>query len=78
MLAEFLVHYEAYRRREPAFPGAVAALEAFAARGAILAVCTNKRESFSRRLLQELGIDGYFAAIAGRDTFAVSKPDPGI
>ena len=31
----------------------------------------------SRRLLQELGIDGYFAAIAGRDTFAVSKPDPG-
>jgi phosphoglycolate phosphatase len=70
MLDEFLVHYEANI-------AAVAALEAFAAQGAILAVCTNKRESLSRRLLHELGIDGYFAAIAGRDTFAVSKPDPG-
>ena len=78
MLAEFLVHYEANIAAESRpFPGAVAALEAFAAQGAILAVCTNKRESLSRRLLQELGIDGYFAAIAGRDTFAVSKPDPG-
>ena len=72
------MHYEANIATESRpFPGAVAALEAFAAQGAILAVCTNKRESLSRRLLQELGIDGYFAAIAGRDTFAVSKPDPG-
>lgn len=77
MLAEFLVHYEAnIAAQSRPFPGAVAALEAFAAQGATLAICTNKRESLSRRLLQELGIDGYFAAIAGRDTFAVSKPDP--
>lgn len=78
MLAEFLVHYEANIAAESRpFPGAVAALEAFAAQGAILAVCTNKREHLSRRLLQALGIDHYFASIAGRDTFAVSKPDPG-
>ncbi len=78
MLDEFLVHYEANIAAESRpFPGAVATLEGFSAQGAILAVCTNKRESLSRRLLQELGIEGYFAAIAGRDTFAVSKPDPG-
>jgi phosphoglycolate phosphatase len=55
----------------------VAALEDLAARGATLAVCTNKREHLSRRLLQALQLEGYFRAIAGRDTFAVSKPDPG-
>ncbi len=40
-------------------------------------MCTNKRESLSRKLLQELELDGYFGAIAGRDTFPVAKPDPG-
>jgi phosphoglycolate phosphatase len=78
MLAEFLVHYEANIAAESRpFPGAVAALENLAAQGATLAVCTNKREHLSRLLLQALEIEGYFGAIAGRDTFAVSKPDPG-
>ena len=78
MLAEFLLHYEANIANESRpFPGAVAALEALAAQGATLAVCTNKREHPSRRLLQALQIEGYFRALAGRDTFAVSKPDPG-
>ena len=31
----------------------------------------------SRRLLQALGLDHYFSAIGGRDTFPMSKPDPG-
>ena len=45
MLAEFLVHYEANIAAESRpFPGAVASLEALAASGARLAVCTNKRE----------------------------------
>ena len=78
MLAEFLVHYEANIAAESRpFPGAVAALDSLAAQGATLAVCTNKREHLSRRLLQALQIEGYFAAIAGRDTLAVAKPDPG-
>lgn len=78
MLAEFLVHYEANIARESRpFPGAVAALEGLAASGATLAVCTNKREYLSRRLLQELEIERYFGALAGRDTFSVAKPDPG-
>lgn len=78
MLADFLVHYEANIAAESRpFPGAVASLDALAASGARLAVCTNKREHLSRKLLAELGLGGYFHGIAGRDTFSVSKPDPG-
>lgn len=78
MLAEFLVHYEANIAAESRpFPGAIAALEGLAGQGATLAVCTNKREYLSRLLLRTLRIDSYFSAIAGRDTFTVSKPDPG-
>ena len=77
MLAEFLVHYEANIAAESRpFPGVVAALERLAARGATLAVCTNKREYLSRKLLQELDLARFFAGVAGRDTFGVSKPDP--
>ena len=78
MLAEFLVHYEANIAVESRpFPGAVASLKTLAAAGARLAVCTNKREYLSKKLLAELGLQHYFHGIAGRDTFAVSKPDPG-
>ena len=44
--------------------------------GARLAVCTNKPESLSRKLLDALGLSDRFAAICGRDTFAVCKPHP--
>jgi phosphoglycolate phosphatase len=78
MLDEFLVHYAANIARESRlYPGAQAALDRLAGQGATLAICTNKREDLSRRLLQELEIDHYFAALAGRDTFPVAKPHPG-
>lgn len=78
MLGDFLVHYEANIAAESRpFPGAVEALERLRGEGAKLAVCTNKREYLSRRLLQELGIEGYFGAIAGRDSLPTAKPDPG-
>lgn len=59
------------------FPGTLAALDRFAARGAKLAVCTNKRESLTLSLLDQLDLTRRFSAIAGRDTFPVSKPHPG-
>jgi phosphoglycolate phosphatase len=78
MLAEFLAHYEANIAAESRpFPGAVASLETLAATGAKLAVCTNKREYLSRKLLKALRLEHYFHGIAGRDTFSVSKPHPG-
>ncbi len=58
------------------FPGAEAALEALAADGWRLAVCTNKPERLARILLEELGVLGRFAALVGADTLPVRKPDP--
>ena len=58
-----------------AFPGLEAALQALTAEGAMLAVCTNKREELARKLLAELRLDTVFSAIAGADTFPVRKPD---
>lgn len=46
------------------------------ARGAVLAVCTNKVEHLSKLLLATLALDAHFACIAGRDTFAECKPSP--
>ena len=77
MLSDFLVHYEANITVESRpFPGSIDALKRLKAAGARLAVCTNKRERLTRLLLQALEIDHHFTAIAGRDTFGVSKPDP--
>jgi phosphoglycolate phosphatase len=58
------------------FEGLEAALDQLAAQGCRFAVCTNKLEWLSRRLLDQLGLSGRFAAICGADTFGVSKPDP--
>jgi phosphoglycolate phosphatase len=59
------------------FEGVPALLDELAGLGAGIAVCTNKFEGLSRSLLGQLGLDARFAAIAGRDTFKVCKPDPG-
>lgn len=78
MLPDFLAHYEANIAEESRlFPGALAALESLTEQGARLTVCTNKREHLTRLLLQALDIEAFFAGVAGRDTFEVSKPHPG-
>lgn len=77
LLARFLAYYEPNIARETRpYDGAVATLEGFRTRGALLAVCTNKRLALAQHLLRELHIDGLFAAIAGRDSFPVYKPHP--
>jgi phosphoglycolate phosphatase len=76
--ARFLAHYEEHLAdRSRPFPGAEAALDTLAAEGSILVVCTNKPERYSLKLLSVLGLSERFALIAGSDTFAVRKPDPG-
>jgi phosphoglycolate phosphatase len=47
------------------------------ARGCRLAVCTNKLERFSERLLEDLALAPYFDAVVGGDSLSVRKPDPG-
>lgn len=72
----FLAYYEeniaVYSRP---YPGLIEALDRLRAGGAKLGVCTNKRGALACKLLNTLGLDGYFAAIAGRDRFAFHKPD---
>ena len=60
------------------FEGLEAALDDLSARGHRLAVCTNKLEWLSKRLLDQLDLSRRFAAICGADTFGVQKPDPAI
>ena len=60
------------------FEGLEAALDDLQAQGYRFAVCTNKLEWLSKRLLDQLGLSGRFAAICGADTFGVAKPDPVI
>jgi phosphoglycolate phosphatase len=78
LLERFLDYYSAnIAVGSRPFEGVVEALEDFRSAGAKLAVCTNKREAMSRQLLDTLNLTSFFAAIAGRDTFANSKPHPG-
>jgi phosphoglycolate phosphatase len=60
------------------FEGLEAALDDLQGQGFQFAVCTNKLEWLSKRLLDQLGMSARFAAICGADTFGVAKPDPVI
>jgi phosphoglycolate phosphatase len=79
MFADFIAYYADHiADRSQPFPGLDAALDQLATRGCRLAVCTNKLEGLSRRLLEALGLARRFAAICGQDTFGIHKPDPEI
>jgi phosphoglycolate phosphatase len=58
------------------YPGVAATLEALAARGWRLAVCTNKPEALAHAVLSATGLAGFFAAVGGGDSFPARKPDP--
>jgi phosphoglycolate phosphatase len=57
------------------FPGCLEALAALRARGARLAVCTNKPEALTHALLDQLDLTRRFDAVVGGDTLPVQKPD---
>jgi phosphoglycolate phosphatase len=75
----FVAYYaEHIADRSRPFPYLEATLDRLAAEGHTLAVCTNKLEWLSRRLLDALKLSWRFAAICGQDTFGIQKPDPRI
>jgi len=79
LTADFIDYYAAHiAEASRPFDGLESALDDLTARGCRLAVCTNKLEWLSKRLLDALGLSPRFAAICGADTFGVSKPDPAI
>jgi phosphoglycolate phosphatase len=73
----FLDHYAAHiADRTRPFDGLERALDELTGMGVKLAVCTNKAEGLSRRLIAALGWEGRFASLVGGDTLPVRKPDP--
>jgi len=77
LFAEYLEIYAAHiADRSRPFPGVERALDSLTAQGCRLAVCTNKLEWLSVKLLRELRLAPHFAAICGQDTFTMRKPDP--
>jgi phosphoglycolate phosphatase len=72
-----LAYYDAHIAIETKpFPGMIEALDTLAARGARLAVVTNKFESFAQKLLVELGLRDRFDALIGGDTMGKGFAKP--
>ena len=79
LFAAFIEHYAAHiADRSRPYPHLEATLDGLAALGHRLAVCTNKLEWLSRRLLTALNLTQRFVTICGQDTFGVMKPDPEV
>jgi phosphoglycolate phosphatase len=79
LFADFIAHYvEHIADRSRPFPGLTGALDALATDGCRFAVCTNKLEWLSVKLLKQLKLADRFMAICGQDTFGVQKPDPEV
>ena len=79
LFAGFIEHYSAHiADRSRPYPHVETTLDRLAAQGHRLAVCTNKLERLSRRLLTALNLTERFATICGQDTFGVMKPNPDV
>lgn len=74
---KLVAHYEEnIAAKTRLFPGFFEVAEILRGAGAKLALCTNKREHLTQRLLAALEIGALFDAVAGGDTFPFHKPDP--
>jgi len=72
-----LAHYEAsIDRHTRTYAGVEPALDALAAEGWGLAICTNKPAALAELLLGRLGLRQRFRAMLGADSLDVRKPDP--
>ncbi len=76
LFGRFIDIYENRIARESVpYPGCLNALDALAAVGATLVVCTNKYSRGSDLLLEALGMTRRFAAVIGPDRAPAPKPD---
>jgi len=75
----FEQHYLANPCRDTRiYPGVMDLLDALAARGTGLGICTNKPAGITDRLLAVLGLDRYFGAVAAGADGVPKKPDPAM
>jgi phosphoglycolate phosphatase len=79
MYREFLAYYDDHLADQTVlFPGVMNCLDRFERAGFRFAVCTNKLEHNSVKLLRLLGVANRFQCICGQDTFGIAKPDPNL
>lgn len=73
---EFLEFYLAHiADLSTPFAGVERELKRCADAGYALGICTNKPESASHLLLDQLGLSHYFRSVVGGDSLAIKKPD---
>jgi len=76
LAAMFLDHYgKNISRHSHPYPGVIEQLLDLKSQGWRFAVCTNKLEAYSVKLIRQLKMSHWFEAICGGDTFPVRKPD---
>jgi phosphoglycolate phosphatase len=77
LFVDFINYYSAHiADHSQPFPGMEQTLDQLTDDGFKLAVCTNKLEGLSRKLLDALKLTSRFAFICGQDTFGAPKPNP--
>ncbi len=76
MVAEFVARYSDAVALTTLYPGVRGALEALAAAGHPLGLCTNKPVAPTLAVLRHFGLEALFGAVVGGDSLAVRKPDP--
>jgi phosphoglycolate phosphatase len=75
--ASYQKHYATINGRyAEVYPGVLAGLQALQQQGLPMACLTNKPLAFAQELLKEKGLDSFFSAVFGGDSFARKKPDP--
>ena len=75
--ARYQHHYLAINgQHSTVYPGVLEGLDSLRSAGLRLACLTNKPNAFAHPLLAAKGLDGYFTAVFGGDSFARKKPDP--
>lgn len=76
-LASFHAHYgEHLADHTRPYPGVIDGLQQFQAQGLPLAIVTNKPEHHTHKLLQHLGLAGFFRVVMGGDSLPTRKPAP--
>lgn len=74
---KFAARYEAMGAgRSKTFPGALEVLERLSREGVGLAICTNKPEHITRRVLDQLDLTRWFGAVIGESPRLPRKPAP--
>ena len=78
LVKRFLDYYEAHiPARTRLYPGVADTLKALADEGHMLAICTNKMQHFTEKIIDQLDLAGFFQAVIGGGVTGTAKPDPG-